>query len=627
MSNGFITYFLVHDGGASPALHKHLDRSLQQISSTPLSDDHTILLQSGFSKLCCESQIPLSPALQLNGDLAGFDDKQLRCFAEAERIRKNQASFSSYTIEPDNRLCVISNNSQSLNRFLDTYGGILDLTPLLVKESHPDFSQITDLAVSSNGKGWRMEYSIRSPVDQNKCSYCGLCGGLCPETCISETVFFDFETCSFCRECEKVCPTGAIDIYAAEQKVLEAPAILALGDTAVQGTEASRNYYRDEDLERYFATLYPSQLEEVITCNHAICQFSSRGETGCDQCLQVCAFEALKGDEKIVIDAFKCTECGRCAGICPTGAIQYQRFADSAFIEFFRTFHLKENTVVVLGTEQELHSFWWAHRGSRFDNHLFLEYPRLNALSALHFIFLLFHGASHVVLLEDTADTKYANRKTVDQANGLIEALLNDPSRVSVSTVQDYPANRPTTELKALLPRLYRDLTYTNRRQKLSSLVQHALADHQETIILDNDGDSLFHTIACDEAACTQCLACLNECAIQALTADPSALTLLWTGGLCTGCTSCVDVCPENALKLGKKTHLNHQFFQPAIAAQAEPVRCRECGKVFGTKKSFARVMEILAKQKMAHDGYFEYCEDCRVIKLFESEQHNERTQ
>ena len=487
MSNGFITYCLVHDGSASPALHKHRDRSLQEISSPALSEDHTILLQSGFPRMSRESQTLLSPALQLNGDLAGFDDEQLHCFAEAERIRKNQASFSSYTIEADNRLCVISNDSRSLNRFLDTYGGILDITPLLVKESHPDFSQITDLAVSFTGSAWRIEYSIRSPVDQNRCSYCGLCGRLCPETCISETLFFDFETCSFCRECEKTCPTAAIDIYAVEQKILEVPAVLALGDTTVQGTEETRNFYREEHLESYLATLFPSQVEEVITCNHAICQFSSRSKTGCDQCLQVCAFEALSGDEKIVIDGFKCTECGRCAGICPTGAIQYKRFDDTAFIEFFRTFHLKENAVVVLGSELELHRFWWAHRGNSFDNHLFLEYPRLNALSALHFIFLLFHGASRVVLLEDAADKRPINRKSVDQANKLLEAVLKDPSRVSVSTIRDYPANRPTIEEKALLPRIYRDLAYTNRRQKLASLLQHAVADHQGTIILHSD--------------------------------------------------------------------------------------------------------------------------------------------
>ncbi len=620
MSNGFVTYCLVDDGSATPALHKHQDRSLQEISNTPISGDRQILLQSGFPGLNRESQAILSPALQLNGDLAGFDDEQLQCFAEAERIRKNQASFSSYIIEPDNRLCVISNDSRSLNRFLDTYGGILDIVPLLVKESHPDFSQITDIAVSYGDTTCRIEYSIRSAVDLNKCNYCGLCGRLCPEACISETLFFDFETCSFCRECEKVCPTGAIDIYAVEQKTLEVPAILALGDTVVQGSEASRNYYREANLNTYLSTLFPSQVEEVITCNHAVCQFSSRDKTGCDKCLQVCAFDALKADEKIVIDAFKCTECGRCAGICPTGAIQYRRFDDAAFIDFFRTFPLTENQVVVIAAEQELHSFWWTHQGSRFDNHLFLEYPRLTALSAFHLLFLLFHGASRVVLLKNDADSGQFVRKTIDQVNGLTEAVLKEPSRVSVSTVKDYPAHHPNIETKVLLPRRYKNLNYSNRRQIVSSLVQHALSDRQQTIILHNDEDSLFHTISCEQTACTQCLACLNECNIQALSADPSALTLSWTGGLCTGCTSCIDVCPENALSLGSQTHINHQFFQPKIVAQAEPMRCRECGKVFGTKKSFERVMEILATKKLDHDGHFEYCEDCRVIKLLESE-------
>ncbi|MEE4165618.1 MAG: 4Fe-4S binding protein, partial [Desulfocapsaceae bacterium] len=346
-----------------------------------MADDPAILLQSGFNSLGGIHHTMLSPALQVNGDLGSLNDEQLLKFAEAERIRKNQVSFSSYTIEADNRLCVISNDSQSLNRFLDTYGGVFDIVPLLVNASHPDFSEVTDFSVSFTDSTCRLKYSTRSPVDPDKCTYCGLCGRSCPESCISEALFFDFSTCSFCRDCEKICPTGAIDIDAVEQNELEISALLALGDTPVEGIDGYRNFYRESTLDRYLATLFPSRIDEVITCNHAICQFSSRTESGCDKCIQACAFDALRGEEKIIIDPLTCTECGSCVSICPTGAMQYQRFDDTAFFEFFRTFSLEQTSIVVIGAEKELHSFWWNFRGGELDTgtHVFFEYPQLNA--------------------------------------------------------------------------------------------------------------------------------------------------------------------------------------------------------------------------------------------------------
>ena len=620
MSNGLTTYCLLHDGSAAPVLEKRQDTNFQDLSNISITGDSRVLLQSGFPGISTERNSVLSPALQLNGDLAGFDEEHLRLFAEAERIRKNQASFTSYTIEPDNRLCVVSNNAQALNNFINTYGGVLDIVPLLINGSHADFSEVTELTISSDKNGYRIEYSSRSPVDTYKCTYCSLCGKVCPETCISETLFFDFDKCSFCRECEKVCPAGAIDIYAVEQNVLEIPAILTLGDTRVEVPENARNFYHESNINKYLSTLFPYQVDEVITYNQALCQFSSRSKSGCDECIQVCPFDAISGQEKIVINVLKCLECGRCAGVCPTGAIQYQRFDDQSFFEFFRTFPLKKKAIVVFGSAKELHSFWWHHHGTTFDNHLFLEYPCSSSLSALHLISLLAHGAALVVILKADGDTSHYPQKTIDQANRLVENVFGTSSRIIASTVKEYPSSGFDIENTFVFPKDYSDLNYSNRRQKLSSVFEHAIDHLDKTITLQNDEDALFHSIICDEDKCTQCLACLNECKIGALSADPSSLTLSWTGSLCTGCSACVDVCPENALSAGREAMINQPYFQATIAAQAEPMCCKECGKVFGTKKSFDRVMEILAKQKKPHDGHFAYCEDCRVIKLLESE-------
>ncbi|MEJ2057889.1 MAG: 4Fe-4S dicluster domain-containing protein, partial [Desulfofustis sp.] len=97
-------------------------------------------------------------------------------------------------------------------------------------------------------------------------------------------------------------------------------------------------------------------------------------------------------------------------------------------------------------------------------------------------------------------------------------------------------------------------------------------------------------------------------------------LTLGWNGGLCIGCRSCVGACPENALSYAPLALLNNEYFKSRVIAQAEPMRCEGCGKIFGTKKSFDRVIEILSRNQQNPPEHLHYCEDCRVLKLFENQ-------
>ena len=115
-----------------------------------------------------------------------------------------------------------------------------------------------------------------------------------------------------------------------------------------------------------------------------------------------------------------------------------------------------------------------------------------------------------------------------------------------------------------------------------------------------------YATLLCDDQKCTQCFACLNECKLQALKAGAGAMSLTVDRSLCVGCGSCTSVCPEDALAVKGNVIINDDFFTDKEISKTEPVVCLECGKEFGTRKSFDKVMAVLRSRNMIDKGYFE---------------------
>lgn len=162
---------------------------------------------------------------------------------------------------------------------------------------------------------------------------------------------------------------------------------------------------------------------------------------------------------------------------------------------------------------------------------------------------------------------------------------------------------------------------FLNRRQQLGKALEGLmLRSGQEMRLPVETGPISFSRVICDSEKCTHCMACLNDCQINALIADKDQMALNHLGIMCVGCGICVRVCPEDALSLSPDVSITSSFFTPLTLAEAEPMKCKKCDKVFGTKKSFDRVMEILQNKETVDTSHFEYCETCRVVNLFEAE-------
>jgi ferredoxin len=610
-------YVLKNDGSATPFFSVEVKSPIAGRQS-----EENLLLQSGFSPETAPSGCVVSAALQLNGDCTSMDEESLARFGSAELEKHHRVSYKTYDVDPDYRVCVIAGDPAELERFLDTYGGLLEIEPLLVGSYSSNYTTADELEISSAGRGYSLSYTVKSVVNRSLCTYCGLCGRICPVQCISEELYFDFGACTLCTECEKQCPEKAIDLHAIERISLQIPALVILGEPNLTLPDTQDCLYRLDTMSDFLATLFSCRVEEVITCSHALCHYTPSSKTGCKACLTSCRYGAVKIKDNLVeVDPFSCVECGACVSVCPTGAMQNQKFTDQSFIEFFRTFQLEQGSTAVLGSATDFNRCWWHSDLPTLEHTCFIEVPESGAVALMHLLFLVAHGATRVIILNSAASVDTKINDAVKETNLVCERSIGAREPVSICTPEELGPRlaETTSEARDVTP--YRDLSFINRRRKLSSILNHFSALSGTDLNLEEDEVRFVGVIACDDERCTQCLACLNSCKIESLSADTESLSLCWNGSLCIVCQSCVETCPEEALSYtGDGVLLDDAFFTPVEVSRAEPMACEGCGKVFGTKKSFEKVMAILAKKQQTPPEHLRYCEDCRVLKLFEEQ-------
>ncbi len=585
--------------------------------------DDTILV-GAFSNMAGDHEGAVSPTLKLNADLCNLSDGSLLDLAMAEKGRLAKEAFKSHLQKNKAEAVVISDSPERMQRFVDDLAGVIDIKPILTNGYGYEWPVAEELEISEDPKGLNLSVAYRLPVKQGLCNYCGACGPACPHGCLDENLILDFSRCDHCGECARACPEDAIDIHRMERVELVTPAVILLGNPEMTSPGNSGRIYREETLRDFFSTVGTYRIDETIIHDPLSCQYHPRLGVGCSRCLDACPHGAISRNEVgLSIDHERCAECGACVAICPTGAMQYSRFNDRLFMDYFAGFRPAPGSTMVIGTEEALKKIWWRENHRQFPGCFFLVHPQPLTLTAMHLLFLFVIGVSRIIVIDQEHPSGHPFGEQVRFVNAILRRLVGmEPcSRLALENLYKGMLEPVTHPLKIL----YNDFTLEGRREKIASMLRFLLDffPQKETLLQEGVPDT-YGRILCNLEVCTGCIACLNVCGIGALRANPEDFSVVFTPARCVQCGACITVCPGDALTLEQGLDLEQGFFEQQTLFTDEPMVCKGCGKIFGTRRSFDHVMKVLGSgQVMEFDiSVLQYCETCRAVKILESADH-----
>ncbi len=360
-----------------------------------------------------------------------------------------------------------------------------------------------------------------------------------------------------------------------------------------------------------------------------LCAHSRNRRTGCTRCLDVCPTGAITpGRDSVLISAEICAGCGACAAVCPTGAATYALPPASAVagrvraaLTAFRAAGGEHPVLLLHAAHGDALIDALARHGDGLPAHVIPI--RVNEAQQIDLSILasaLAWGAAGLrVLLPGRrghgAEGLLRNIETLNAISvgiGLGDRAAaietDDPFTLAESLPHGLRADwQPDTGLALGAPR---EVTLRSLR-----------ALHRGDAVVPLPALAGFGTALVRTEGCTLCLACTMVCPTGAFRANPETPELSFLEDACVQCGLCVATCPEKVIGLEPRLNFAPEASRPIVVKAEEPAACTQCGKLFGTKASVARV-----KQKLVASGHWMFgsperlavldlCEDCRAVR------------
>jgi 4Fe-4S ferredoxin len=175
-------------------------------------------------------------------------------------------------------------------------------------------------------------------IDEDKCTWCGLCELLCPE-CITiywiedkpkppdfdpaVSIRVDTTHCDYCELCEVICPSEAVNVTCKSSPTRE------IKEPQVEGTmKIDDKLCVDCTLCAQKCPYEALDVSLPLTGTVEIQNLEKCDPTGCVNCFNICPTKAIyaTGDKnKIAINEEICVFCGACENACPEQVLLVKR--------------------------------------------------------------------------------------------------------------------------------------------------------------------------------------------------------------------------------------------------------------------------------------------------------------
>lgn len=358
-----------------------------------------------------------------------------------------------------------------------------------------------------------------------------------------------------------------------------------------------------------------------------LCAHGSRGQSGCNRCLDACATEAIRSvGELIEVDPYLCQGCGSCATVCPSGAISYAWPPAETVIDALRRMLRKYRET---GGSQPAILFHDGEAGSAAIAAWREDLPEpvlpvaiedVGAIGLEIWLAALAYGAGAVYLLVPGTTPRTEREATAAQighAQKILGGMGYPADRIAMVTPEQNATALAAAEPLVDVPATFAGLG--GKREVLTHGLRHLHAHAPGPVESQALApDAPFGAVEVDGAACTLCMACVSVCPPGALMGGGTEPQLLFHEDRCVQCGLCAPTCPEDAITLVPRMEYEaHVAPQAQLLNQEEMHHCPGCDKAFATRKVIELMEQRLAGHWMFQDEASRQrlylCEDCRV--------------